>query len=114
MDITFVTTETERNEYKHAIEECDTPKHMQKAKRKVWVDLKVAGRGEVGQGTPRYLVVDNREGDAWTEDFDTLDGAMMYALDHKLTSLHQHLWDVEGRMKKEKTFFPPEEGEAKD
>lgn len=45
----------------------------------------------------KFTVVDNRGHEAWVEDFDTLDGALAYAIDLKTTAEGQSEWDLQGK-----------------
>lgn len=45
----------------------------------------------------KFTVVDNRDHEAWVEDFDTLDGALAYAIDLKTTAEGQGEWDLQGK-----------------
>ena len=44
-------------------------------------------------------MVDNTQGDCFVEEFDTLDGAMLYAAGIYLTSENQSNWDYMGALK---------------
>lgn len=46
-----------------------------------------------------FVVVDNREGECFVEQFKSLDGAMLYACDVYLTGEHQETWDYPGAVK---------------
>lgn len=46
-----------------------------------------------------FVVVDNRVGECFVEQFATLDGAMMYACDIYLTGENQDSWDYPGSVK---------------
>lgn len=83
MQVTFVNHEWERQEYRKVVEaygvfSCGkmSKREYDKLPRKEWIDI-------VGNdnGSRRFLVVDNRTGDCWVEEFDTLDGAVLYATD---------------------------------
>lgn len=45
----------------------------------------------------KFTVVDNRDHEAWVEDFDTLDGALAYAIDLRMTTEGQGEWDLQGK-----------------
>lgn len=47
-------------------------------------------------GWAKWTVVDNRGHQAFSEDFATLDGAMVYASDIRTTCEHQEDWDRDG------------------
>jgi len=50
------------------------------------------------KGTP-FVVVDNRTGDCWVEQFATLDGALLYVMDVYTTCERQGDWDYFGAVK---------------
>lgn len=102
MEITIVTTEGEREEYKKTIDaRCAfvnneiTREQWESFPKKVWVDLVLPSGG-----TPSlFMVVDNRDGNCWVEAFETLDGALLYATDCKMTAEGQEDWDCMGALK---------------
>ena len=100
MEITLVTNKWEREEYKKAINAyCDediSSEEKDKIPKKVWVDLVEDGHG--GKRST-FVVVDNTQGDCFVEEFDTLDGAMLYAAGIYLTSENQSNWDYMGALK---------------
>ena len=102
MEITIVTTEEEREEYKKTIDaRCAfvsneiTREQWNSFPKKVWVDL----AHPFGITSPSFLVVDNRDSNCWVEEFKTLDGALLYATDSKLTTEGQGDWDYMGALK---------------
>lgn len=46
-----------------------------------------------------FVVVDNRDGECFVEQFESLDGAIFYACDVYLTGEHQDSWDYPGAVK---------------
>ena len=50
------------------------------------------------EATP-FVVVDNRDGQCFIEDFATLDGALLYLCDCHMTCEHQDDWDYMGAVK---------------
>ena len=63
--------------------------------RKVWIDFVEDNEG----GSMPFMVLDNRTGDCFEEDFATLDGAILYATDVHTTTEHQDEWDYMGAVK---------------
>lgn len=47
----------------------------------------------------RFIVVDNSDGECFVESFETLDGAILYLTDCKLTPEKQHEWDYAGAIR---------------
>ena len=89
MEITIVTTEGEREEYKKTVDaRCAfasneiTREQWESFPQKVWVDLV----NPEGRQSPTFLVVDNQGGNCWVKELETLDGAMMWALGLKITT----------------------------
>lgn len=102
MEITIVTQEWERDEYRKVVDaygqvSCGsmTNEEYDKLPRKVWVDLVNPG----GRTSSPFVVVDNRDGNCWVEEFKTLDGALLYATDCKITAEGQGDWDYMGALK---------------
>lgn len=73
--------------------------------RKQWLKF------EKGNSLP-YIVVDNRDGQCFVEDFATLDGALQYLLDIHMTHEDQEDWDVNGRVKEIGGFFRDESSDS--
>ena len=73
--------------------------------RKQWLKY------EKGAELP-YVVVDNRDGQCFVEDFSTLDGAMQYVLDIRMTHEDQMEWDKEGMIKQIGGFFNDEHSDS--
>ena len=103
MDITIVTTSEERKEYEKCVNaRCEyvsnniTREEWEKFPKKVWVDVVDGGRGV---NCPAFLVVDNSDGQCFVEEFETLDGAMLYASGIKLTTENQEDWDYMGALR---------------
>lgn len=100
MEITLVTNKQEREEYKKAIDTYCNEKvssdEKDKLPKKVWVDLVNDGRGVKG---PPFVVVDNTQGNCFIEEFETLDGAILYAAGIYLTPENQSDWDYMGALK---------------
>ena len=63
--------------------------------REVWVEFSESNAG----GRMPFIVVDNRDGNCYVEDFATLDGAMLYACDCHMTCELQDGWDYMGAVK---------------
>lgn len=102
MEIIIVTTERERDEYLKVIDaygqvSCGsmTNEEYDKLPRKVWVDLV----NPDGRTSSPFIVVDNQDGNCWVEEFETLDGALLYATNTKLTTEGQEDWDYMGALK---------------
>jgi hypothetical protein len=100
MEITIVTNEFEREECKKTVDaRCAfvsneiTREQWEGFPKKVWVDL------ESPDGPSPFVVVDNRDCNCWVEAFKTLDGALLYATDCKLTAEDQEDWDYMGALK---------------
>lgn len=100
MEITIVTTEYEREEYNKTLDaRCAfvsneiTREQWECFPKKVWVDL-------VSQdGSSLFIVVDNQDSNCLVEEFQTLDGALLYATDCKLTTEDQEDWDYMGALR---------------
>ena len=102
MEITIVTTEEEREEYNKTLDaRCDfvsnkiTREQWEGSPKKVWVDLV----NPDGRTSSPFIVVDNQDGNCWVEEFETLDGALLYATNCKLTPEDQEDWDYMGALK---------------
>ena len=102
MEITIVTTEGEREEYKKIVDaRCAfvsneiTREQWESFPKKVWVDLV----HPFGSTSSSFIVVDNRDGNCWVEEFNTLDGALLYATDCKITAEGKEDWDYMGALK---------------
>ena len=100
MEITLVTEKWEREEYKKAIDaywdKNISSEEKDKIPKKVWVDLVDDVRGVKCHP---FLVVDNTQGQCFVEEFETLDGAMLYAGGIKLVPDNQSDWDYMGALK---------------
>jgi hypothetical protein len=107
MEITIVTTEEEREEYKKTLDaRCAfisnkiTREQWENFPKKVWVDL-------VNQyGSTLFIVVDNQDSNCFVEEFQTLDGALLYATDCKLTTEDQEDWDYMGALRECRSKMP--------
>lgn len=103
MQLTIVTTQAERDEKRRTLNawadyiggEMSREEFLRNYPRKVWLDMSPRSSGDELQ----FVVVDNREGECFCEDFATLDGAMLYATDVKTTSEYQAEWDYMGSLK---------------
>jgi len=72
----------------------DHPERDSELKGSVWI---LTGRVRT-HGKPVFTVVDARDSEPYTEDFLTLDGAIMYAVDRKVTTEDQGEWDYTGAL----------------
>lgn len=89
MEITFVQNETELAEAREVID--------RREPRKTYV----MPPGLSDDGT--FTVIDNCDGNAWTESFTTLDGALMFALGiHNVDTKGD--WDRPGSLKDRGNF----------
>lgn len=61
--------------------------------RKQWLDF-----CEYNNDLP-FIVVDNREGECFVEEFATLDGAILYICDCHITCEYQDEWDYMGAVR---------------
>lgn len=61
--------------------------------RKTWIYI------DKNLGALPFVVVDNREGECFVEEFGSLDGAMLYACDVYLTGEYQESWDYPGAVR---------------
>lgn len=64
-----------------------------KAPQGVWLGM----RNDTGR-KPLFWVCDNRNGECYYEEFETIDGAILYATDIRITTNKQHQWDVPGML----------------
>ena len=113
MQFTFVTDDRERREYRKVIDAYSSfasgnmsKEEYGKLPRKEWIDVVLRNDGLQRS----FLVVDNRTGDCWVEEFDTLDGAILYATDVVLTPDGSEDFDYEGAAK---MFAPLDQSCAK-
>ena len=89
MKITFVQSDFELSEMRDAID------------RREPRDVYIVPPGLSDDGT--FTVVDNNDGNAWTESFATLDGALMFALGiHSVDTKDD--WDYMGSLKDRGNF----------
>lgn len=102
MQFTFVTNDRERREYRRVIDAYSSfasgkmsKEEYGKLPRNEWIDVVLRNDGLQRS----FLVVDNRTGDCWVEEFDTLDGAILYATDVVLTPDGSEDFDYEGAAK---------------
>lgn len=73
-----------------------TREEWEKVPRRVWVRQDRSG---ASARPVLYEVLDNRDGNAWTEDFTSLDGALMYALCiEEAAEIHER-WDYDGALR---------------
>lgn len=116
MDITIVDNEFDRKEMKRVMDghaakidgECPDWDDRNKYPRKQWLwfsDIKG------GEHAP-FVVVDNRDGECFVEQFATPDGAMLYICDCHLTCEDQKNWDYFGAVKDRKGFDEKENENA--
>lgn len=100
MDITIVDNEFDREEMNRVMDgysakidgECPDWDDVNKYPRKQWLwfsDVK-------GDERAPFVVVDNRDGECFVEQFATLDGAMLYICDCHTTCEDQEGWDYFG------------------
>lgn len=88
VNLSFCITE---DDYEEAHKAIDCP---EKAEEKIWI---LPGR-RAWKGSTLVTVIDNRSHEAFTEDFNTLDGALLYALDVHCTTDDQEGWDYLGAL----------------
>ena len=104
MEVTIVTTSAERDEMKRTLDGYQkvvsneiTPDEFRRGyPHKVWIDTELCAMQYAGLP---FLVVDNRDGECFCEDFATLDGAVLYATDVYMTPEHQEDWDYMGAVR---------------
>ena len=104
MEVTIVITTAERDEMKRTLDgymkaengEITKEEFLRDYPRKVWIDTELC---QSHDAKLPFLVVDNREGECWCEDFATLDGAVLYATDVYMTPEHQEDWDYMGAVR---------------
>ena len=77
MTVTFITTPKEDAEADSAIAQLDCLHGLRDSPEKVYVRINPVSSGK----RPRFTVIDNRGREAFMGDFESLDGAMAYALD---------------------------------
>lgn len=103
MDLTIVDNDLDKKEMDRVMDghaakidgECPDWDDVNKYPRKQWLwfsDMK-------GDERAPFVVVDNREGECFVEQFATLDGAMLYICDCYMTCEHQYDWDYTGSVK---------------
>lgn len=107
MDIVMVNEDWEREEVKRVLDghaamvntemPADDWRDEHEYPRKVWIFMEPTE--SLVCGNMNFVVVDNREGECYVEDFETLDGAMLYACDVHLTCEDQESWDYPGAVK---------------
>lgn len=104
MEVTIVTTQAERDEMKSTLDgyaDMGDGKMSKETFRasypaKVWIDTELCKSYDARLP---FMVVDNREGECFCEDFVSLDGAVLYATDVHMTPEHQDEWDYPGAVK---------------
>lgn len=89
MKITFVQSGEEYASMLHAVEAGDGNEEPR--------NVFIAPPGVTKCG--KFAVVDNSDGHAWAEDFDTIDGALLYALGVRSDGNPVRNWDREGALK---------------
>lgn len=94
MELVFVTDKFDRTEYQQAIEDYASGRRDQ-IPRKVWVDYIEDRDSLVGT----FVVVDNSTGDCWVEEFESLDGAVLYATQVRSIPEKDTEWDYPGAVK---------------
>lgn len=107
MEVTVVTTKAERDEMRRTLDmyadyiagDVSRDEFLAACPRKVWIDTEECSSHRALPDRLPFLVVDNREGECFEEDFETLDGAVLYATDVYLTPEHQEDWDRTGAVK---------------
>lgn len=103
MEITIVTTQSERDEMRRVLDgyykvisgEIPKEEFIREYPMKVWIDTEDLENDK----HPSFTVVDNSCGECFEEDFCTLDGAVLYAAGVYYTCEHQDDWDYEGAVK---------------
>lgn len=101
MEVTIVTTTAERDEMKRTLDgyakvtdgEITKDEFRRDYPNKIWIDTELCKSHDAGLP---FMVVDNRDGECFCEDFVTLDGAILYATDVYTTPEHQMDWDYKG------------------
>lgn len=86
MEVTIVTTTAERDEMKSTLDgyakmtdgEITKDEFRRDYPNKIWIDTELCKSHDAGLP---FMVVDNRDGECFCEDFVTLDGAILYATD---------------------------------
>lgn len=104
MEVTIVTTTAERDEMKRTVDgylkvaenEIKRDEFLRNYPRKIWIDTELCQPHY--NGMP-FLVVDNRDGECFCENFATLDGAILYATDVYMIPEHQEDWDYMGAVR---------------
>lgn len=113
MEITVVSSESERKEMLGVIDAYGrmADGKMSKTDFNANVPTKVYIDFRKGEHNP-WLVVDNRDGECFTEDFATLDGAMLYATDCRFTTDGVEEWDRQGAAAENMGFVHGEDDDA--
>lgn len=104
MEVTIVTTSAERDEMKRALDgymsvvegKITKDEFLRDYPKKVWVDTEMCKSHDAKMP---FMVVDNRVGECFCEDFATLDGAVLYATDVYTGPTHQEEWDRVGALR---------------
>lgn len=65
----------------------------EKQPKAVWL-----GVNNDSKSDPQFWVCDNRSGDCFYEEFETIDGAIQYAVDIHMTNKNQEDWDKTGML----------------
>lgn len=112
MEITVVSSEIERIEMLGVIDAYGrmADGKMSKTDFNANVPTKVYIDYRKGEHNP-WLVVDNRGGECYTEDFATLDGALLYATDCHFTTDGVEKWDMNGAAAENMGFVHGEDDE---
>ena len=97
MNLVFATTQQDYVDIKNAIKKLTDPRLPIETKKCVWIRT----NKRLGDNTHPFTVIDNRQGQCLVEDFYTLDGAMMFALDIRCTTENQAKWDKLGQLARE-------------
>lgn len=110
MEITVVSSEIERIEMLGVIDAYGRMEDgkMSKTDFNANVPTKVYIDYRKGEHNP-WLVVDNRGGECYTEDFATLDGALLYATDCHFTTDGVEKWDRNGAAEENMGFIHGED-----
>lgn len=103
MNVKIVTNELEMAEVNRVMDG-HAALLSDKITRKEWEDTVVYPREtwlyiDKDEYKMPFVVVDNREGECFVEQFESLDGAIFYACDVYLTGEHQESWDYPGAVK---------------
>lgn len=104
MEVTIVTTTAERDEMKRTLDgyakatsgEITRDEFLRGYPNKIWIDTELC---QSYDAKLPFVVVDNRDGECFCEDFGTLDGAILYATDVYMTPEHQMDWDHMGAVR---------------